>query len=156
MAGRLSAAEERAWAPFIEASLRLETRLDELLREDTGLTLIDYHLLMLLSHAPQHRLRMSELADRMVFSRSRITYQINSMTKRGLVLREPTPEDGRGSRAVLTATGVEALRRAAPHHAESVKELFLDHLTSDELHCIEQIFTRLRDQRESDEIRRSS
>jgi DNA-binding MarR family transcriptional regulator len=155
MAGRLSAAEERAWAPFIEASLRLETGLDELLREGTGLTLIDYHLLMLLSHAPRHRLRMSELADRMVFSRSRITYQVNSMTKRGLVLREPTPEDGRGFRAVLTATGVDALARAAPLHAEYVRELFLDHIEPDELHCLETIFTRLRDSQQSEEMRHS-
>lgn len=156
MAGRLSAAEERAWGPFIEGSLRLETRLDERLRASAGLSLIDYHLLMVLSSAPQHRLRMSELADRMVFSRSRITYQIDSMAKRGLVVREPAPEDGRGYRAVLTATGVETLQQAMPHHAESVKELFLDHLEEDELHCIERIFTRLRDQGKSDEMRRSS
>ena len=76
MARKLSTAQERAWRPYIEASLRLETKLDERLRETTGLTLMDYHVLMLLSEAPQHRLRMSELADKMVFSRSRITYQI--------------------------------------------------------------------------------
>jgi len=55
------------------ASVRLETWLDEGLRADNGLTLTDYHLLLLLAEAPRHRLRMSELADRMVFSRSRIT-----------------------------------------------------------------------------------
>ncbi|MGV0810919.1 MarR family transcriptional regulator [Mycolicibacterium boenickei] len=143
MAGKLCAEEQRAWRPYIEASLRLETTLDERLRQATGLTLIDYHLLMLLSNAPQHRLRMSELADKMVFSRSRITYQITSMAKRGLVVREPVPEDGRGYRAVLTATGVDTLRRAAPLHSESVRELFLDHIRPDELSCIEQVFTRL-------------
>jgi hypothetical protein len=62
------------------ASLRLEPWLDDDLRADNGLTLIDYRLLLLLAEAPQQRRRMSELADRMVFSRSRITYQVSSMT----------------------------------------------------------------------------
>ncbi|OMC28676.1 MarR family transcriptional regulator [Mycobacterium sp. GA-1841] len=143
MARQLTRAEERAWRPYIESSLRLETVLDERLRESTGLTLMDYHLLMLLAAAPDHRLRMSELAEKMVFSRSRITYQINSMTKRGLVLREPVPEDGRGYRAVLTATGAEALGEAAPRHTESVRQLFFDHIEPDELACLERVFTRL-------------
>lgn len=143
MARSLSRAEERAWGPYIEASIRLETMLDEQLREKTGLTLIDYHLLMLLSRAPAHRLRMSELADRMVFSRSRITYQVSSMAKRGLVLREPVAEDRRGFRAVLTATGLDILQQAAPLHTESVRELFLDHIRPDELDCVERVFSRL-------------
>ncbi|BBX89877.1 MarR family transcriptional regulator [Mycolicibacterium boenickei] len=143
MARKLSPAEEQAWRPYIESSLRLETLLDERLREAANLTLIDYHLLMMLANATDHRLRMSELAEKMVFSRSRITYQINSMAKRGLVLREPVPEDRRGYRAVLTATGAEALRLAVPLHSESVRELFFDHIRPDELDCVERVFTRL-------------
>ncbi|MEN3221007.1 MarR family transcriptional regulator [Mycolicibacterium porcinum] len=143
MARKLSSAQEQAWRPYIESSLRLETLLDERLKAATNLTLIDYHLLMMLANATDHRLRMSELAEKMVFSRSRITYQINSMTKRGLVLREPVPEDRRGYRAVLTATGAEALRIAVPLHSESVRELFFDHIKPDELDCVEKVFTRL-------------
>jgi DNA-binding MarR family transcriptional regulator len=93
---------------------------------------------------------MSELAAKMVFSRSRITYQVSSMTKRGLVVREPAPDDGRGYRAVLTATGFQALRQAAPYHAQSVRELFLNHVHDDELPCIERVFTRLRGHLEND------
>lgn len=143
MSKRLSAAQEQAWRPYIEGSLRLETELDERLRENTGLSLMDYHLLMLLAEAPHHRLRMSELADKMVFSRSRITYQITSMAKRGLVAREPVPEDGRGYRAVLTATGMDTLRQAMPLHTESVRQLFFDHIRADELDCVQRVFTRL-------------
>lgn len=145
MTRTLSPAEVRTWRPYIESSLRLETLLDERLRETTGLSLMDYHLLMLLAAAPDRRLRMSELADKMVFSRSRITYQINSMTKRGLVLREPVPEDRRGYRAVLTASGADVLHDAMPLHAESIRELFFDHIRPDELDCIERVFTRLHD-----------
>ncbi|MCV7204635.1 MarR family transcriptional regulator [Mycolicibacterium peregrinum] len=151
MTRMLSTAEARTWRPYIESSLRLETLLDERLREATGLSLMDYHLLMLLAAAPDHRLRMSELAEKMVFSRSRITYQINSMTKRGLVLREPVPEDRRGYRAVLTASGAEVLRDAMPLHAESVRELFFDHIRPDELDCIERVFTRLHDTLQHDD-----
>jgi DNA-binding MarR family transcriptional regulator len=150
MARTLSTAEVQVWRPYIESSLRLETLLDERLREATGLTLIDYHLLMLLAAATDHRLRMSELAERMVFSRSRITYQINSMTKRGLVLREPVPEDRRGYRAVLTASGADTLRDAMPLHTESVRELFFDHIRPDELDCVERVFTRLNDNLQDD------
>lgn len=142
---KLSDQQTRAWGAYIESSIQLETRLDELLREQTGLTLIDYHLLLVLAGAPEHRMRMSELADRMVFSRSRITYQIDSMTKRGLTVREAAPDDRRGYRAVLTATGLQALQQAMPQHAASVRALFLDGLDADEMACVERIFTRLRD-----------
>ncbi|WP_236580947.1 MULTISPECIES: MarR family winged helix-turn-helix transcriptional regulator [Rhodococcus] len=135
--------QRQAWRVYIEGSLRLETRLDEALRAATGLSMIDYHVLLLLSEAPDQRLRMSELAARMVFSRSRITYQIGSMRKRGLVAREPAPDDGRGSRAVLTASGLRALHQAVPPHAQSARELFLDDLDPAELDCLERVFTRL-------------
>lgn len=88
---------------------------------------------------------MSELADRMVFSRSRITYQVSSMTKRGLAVREPDPDDGRGSRAVLTATGLEALQRPTPGHAASVRKLFFGNINDDALACVERVFTRPRE-----------
>lgn len=156
MARSLSGAEERAWRPYIEASLRLETTLDERLRQSTGLTLMDYHLLMLLADAPQHRLRMSELADKMMFSRSRITYQITSMAKRGLVVREPVPEDRRGYRAVLTASGMDALREAVPLHTESIRELFFDHIRPDELSCVEHVFSRLHHYLESHDRKQDS
>ncbi|MCV7314162.1 MarR family transcriptional regulator [Mycolicibacillus parakoreensis] len=145
MARSLSVIEERTWRPYIEASLRLETHLDERLRERVGISLMDYHVLMVLANAAQCRLRMSELAEKMVFSRSRTTYQITAMTKRGWVLREPVPEDGRGCRAVLTASGAEVLRRAVPLHTESLHELFFDHIRPDELATVERVFTRLRE-----------
>ncbi len=144
----LSDLEERAWRPYIEASLRLESRLDDVLRETSGLSLFDYHVLLLLAEAPQRRLRMNELADKMVFSRSRITYQVTSMQKRGLVARETVAEDGRGSRAVLTASGLDMLRTAAPLHARSVRELFLDGMSTTDLARIERTFGRLRDRLE--------
>lgn len=140
----LSEEQRAVWRTYIETSLRLETRLDDSLRSSTGLSMIDYHLLVLLSEAPGQRLRMGEVADRMVFSRSRATYQVDSMQKRGLVVRASEPGDGRASSAVLTAAGVHALELAAPLHAESIHELFLDELDDEDLHHLGDIFGRLR------------
>lgn len=133
-----------AWRAYIEGSMLLETRIDEQLRADTGLSMIDYHVLLVLSEAPQQRLRMSDLADRIVFSRSRVTYQIGSMQKRGLVTREASPDDRRGALAVLTAAGLRALEQAAPLHVRAVEQNFLDGLDDDDLRCIARVFSGVR------------
>lgn len=136
--------QRRAWRPYIEASLLLETRLDEDLREAAGLGLVEYNVLLVLSESPAHRLRMGELAARMVFSPSRLTYQVKGMERRGWVVRQSSPEDKRVNHAVLTASGLEALRAADAHHVETVQRLFTDDLDEHEMHVLAQVFTRLR------------
>lgn len=136
-------AQQRAWRPYIEASLLLETRLDEDLRAAAGMSLMDYHVLLVLSESPAHRLRMGELAARLVFSPSRLTYQVKVLERRGWVLRQPAAEDGRVNNAVLTATGLEALRAADRHHVATVQSLFTDDLDESELHVLAGVFTRL-------------
>ncbi|GAB3844450.1 hypothetical protein GCM10029963_21140 [Micromonospora andamanensis] len=132
-----------AWRTYIEASQRLFTRLEDDLRAASGLSFADYHVLVLLSEVPGQRLRMGELADRLVFSPSRLTYQVSSMQRRGLVARQPCPQDGRGSEAVLTAAGLLALREAAPHHLRSVRTHLMDDLDDAEVAVLNRIFTRL-------------
>lgn len=139
----LDGEDDKVWRTYFEASLLLETTIDEDLRRHTKLSLIDYHVLLLLAEAPQRRLRMGELADRMVFSASRVTYQVSSMEKRGLVLRQRAHEDKRVYHAVLTANGLEALRSAAPHHAQTVRKLFTHDLSEEELRLLGQVFDRL-------------
>jgi DNA-binding MarR family transcriptional regulator len=140
----LTDTEQGAWRTFIESSWALHTRLEDELREATGLSMNDYHVMVVLSEAPDHRLRMGELASRLVFSPSRVTYQINSMVKRGLVRKQSCPEDGRGQEAVLTDDGLSALVAAAPHHLATVRASFIDHLDDDELAVIERVFTKIR------------
>ena len=135
--------QRRAWRPYIEASLLLETRLDEDLRVAAGMGLMDYHVLLVLSECPAHRLRMGELAARMVFSPSRLTYQVKAMERRGWVLRQPSGEDKRVHYAVLTATGLEAYRQADHHHIETVQRLFTDDVDEQELQVLRRVFTRL-------------
>jgi len=144
MADPLTDTEQKAWRTFIESSWALHTHLEEDLRAQTGLSMNDYHVLVVLSEAPNRRLRMGELAGRLVFSPSRITYQINSMVKRRLVRKQPCPDDGRGQEAVLTDEGMQALEAAAPLHLITVRDSFIDLLDPEELDVIHRVFDKVR------------
>ena len=144
MAEPLTETEQRAWRTFIESSWALHTRLEDELRTQTGLSMNDYHVLVVLSEAPGRRLRMGELAGRLVFSPSRVTYQINSMVKRGLVRKQSCPQDGRGQEAVLTDEGMAALEAAAPYHLVTVRKAFIDRLDPEELAVVHRVFDKVR------------
>ncbi|GLY06136.1 MULTISPECIES: MarR family transcriptional regulator [Actinoplanes] len=144
MAEQLSANQLEHWRTFIEGSWALHTRLEDELRAATGLSMNDYHVLVALTEAPGRRIRMGELANRLVLSPSRITYQITSMVKRGLVRKENCSDDGRGQEAVLTDEGLETLRAAAPAHLATVRASFIDHVDDEELAAIGRIFARVR------------
>jgi DNA-binding MarR family transcriptional regulator len=144
MAEPLTDTEQTAWRTFIESSWALHTRLEDELRAATGLSMNDYHVMVVLSEAPERRLRMGELASRLVFSPSRVTYQINSMVKRGLVRKQNCSEDGRGQEAVLTDDGLAALRAAAPLHLDTVRKAFIDLLDADELDVVHRVFDKVR------------
>lgn len=143
MAEPLDAGQQTCWRAYIESSWALQTRLEDELRAQTGLTMADYHVLVVLSEAPGHRLRMGELAGFMVFSPSRVTYQITSMVKRGLVRKQSCPDDGRGQEAVLTDEGMAALVAAAPLHLATVRDSFIDDLDDAEIAVLARVFTRL-------------
>jgi DNA-binding MarR family transcriptional regulator len=143
VAKSLSEAELACWRSYIESSQLLINRLEDDLRATCELSLADYHVLVLLSEAPGQRLRMGELASRLVFSPSRLTYQISHMQRRGLVVRESCARDRRGSEAVLTAAGLLALREAAPHHLVSVRGHLMDDLDEAEIACLTGVFRRL-------------
>jgi len=139
----LSDTQQAAWRAFIESSWALHNRLEDDLRATTGLSMADYHVMVVLSEAPGHRIRMGELANRLVFSPSRCTYQVTSMTKRGLVRKQSCSDDGRGQEAVLTDAGLAALTAAAPLHLATVRETFIDDLDDAELATITRVFGRL-------------
>ncbi len=144
MAAPLTDTQQAFWRTFIESSWALHTRLEDDLRATTGLSMADYHVMVVLSEAPGHRLRMGELAGRLVFSPSRLTYHISSMVKRGLVRKQACPEDGRGQEAVLTDAGMAALEAAAPMHLKTVRDSFIDHVDDEELAVIGRVFARIR------------
>lgn len=125
----LSESEQRAWRSWIAASQLLLDRLSRDIHEQHGLTMADYEILVRLSESADHRVRMSDLADRTLASRSRLSHQIDRMEKRGFVLREQCTDDKRGQFAVLTETGWQTLVTAAPDHVESVRTHLVDVLS---------------------------
>jgi DNA-binding MarR family transcriptional regulator len=133
MADPLTESQQLAWRSFVESSWALHTHLEDELRAQTGLSMNDYHVMVTLSEAPEHRLRMGELASRLVFSPSRITYQISSMVKRGLVRKQPCHEDGRATNARLIEAGWDVVVAAAPGHVSTVRRHVLDPLTRKQL-----------------------
>jgi len=120
-----------AWQVYFETTALLTARIEERLKQH-GCSLMDYQLLLLLYSAPEHRMRMGELAHRLIFSPSRLSYQIGVLGKRGWVERRRVECDGRGFEAVLTAEGLRAFRELRPAHARDVQELFFSALQDDD------------------------
>ncbi|MQY18328.1 MarR family winged helix-turn-helix transcriptional regulator [Nocardia macrotermitis] len=128
--------EQRAWLAFLTVTGMLSRRLDQQLERDSGLSHLQYEILVRLSAAPDHELRMTELADALLDSKSKLTYQIDRLEQAGLVRRRSCPSDMRAVYAVLTDAGQYTLEEAAPGHVAAVRELFLDPLTPDQLTAI--------------------
>src|ERR1700760_160894 len=129
----MSSDEELVWRSLVRISFRLPRARGEDLQRSCGLTSTEYSVLMHLSEAPERQLRMSDLADRVNLSPSRISRVIDDMARAGLVERRPGSSDGRSLVAVLTRPGLANLRRAWPHHLRSVRERALGHLTPEEI-----------------------
>ena len=128
----LSEHEQDAWRSWVAVSLLLPDRLGRDLQAQANISLADYEILVNLSEAPEHRLRMSDLASATLSSRSRLSHQIDRLTEAGLVDRQPCSGDRRGFLAVLTPAGRDFLVRVAPLHVESVREHLVDVLTPEE------------------------
>ena len=105
----------------------------------------DYEILAQLSDAPDRRMRMSELAEVAMLSRSRLSHRMKVMEKAGWVKREACPIDKRGYFAVMTTKGWKAIVAAAPDHVESVRARFVDHLSKGDQTALAEIFERVSD-----------
>jgi DNA-binding MarR family transcriptional regulator len=125
--------EMRAWHAFRVTSALVERRLDQHLREDVGISYLQYAILVQLAAAEDNAMRMTDLADSLLNSKSGLTYQISQLEKAGLVRRAPCTIDVRGVYAALTDKGRELMERAAPGHVALVRELLIDVLTRDQL-----------------------
>jgi DNA-binding MarR family transcriptional regulator len=140
----LNPAEMKAWRRYIIASRRLLEALDYDL-DHHELSMADYEVLAQLSDAPERKMRMSELAEVAMLSRSRLSHRIKVMEKAGWVKREACPDDKRGYFAVMTAKGWKAIVAAAPDHVDSVRTRFLDHLKKEDQRVLAEIFERVTD-----------
>ena len=121
--------QQQHWRAWLAASTLLLDAFSRDLQESHGLTMADYEILVRLSESDDRRMRMSELAEATLSSRSRLSHQIDRMERGGLVERVPCTDDKRGYFAVLTSKGWGTLVAAAPSHVDSVRERIVDVLS---------------------------
>ena len=132
-----------AWSTFLRAHAHVVRELERELQSEQRLALTDYDVLIQLSQAGERRLRMSELADRLLLSRSGVTRLVDRLVADGLVERATCESDRRGQWAALTDAGLERLRAASPTHLRGVAEHFLDRLSADELRELDRMLDRV-------------
>ena len=141
----LTEEEQRAWRGLLRMTSQLNARMNRQLLQDYGVSLADYDVLVVLSEAPEGRLRVFEVADALAWEQSRVSHQLARMQRRGLVAREGCASDARGAFAVLTEAGRVTIERAAPAHVETVRQLVFDGLTHDQLAVLTEIATHVLD-----------
>ncbi len=125
-----------AWRSLLEAHAAVTDLLERELDQELGLALSKFEVLLKLADAPGGRMRMLELADSVLLSKSGLSRLVDRMEESGLVRREGCPPDRRGKFAVLTDEGRRVLRRAAPVHLRGIQEHFASHLDGDEVRVL--------------------
>jgi DNA-binding MarR family transcriptional regulator len=136
MAPELKPAELRAWAAFLDAQAALLRQLEAELIEKEDMTLAEFDVLIQLRIAPDRRLRMTELSQRVRLSRSGLTRLVDRMVQAGLVKRARCGSDRRGTFATLTPAGTARLRRARPVHFRGIREHFGKRLSAAQLSAV--------------------
>jgi len=140
--GGLAATELAAWRGLLEVHARTTQALDAQMRAEHGLSISAYEVLMFLADAPDHRLRMSDIAERVLLSRSGCTRLVDRLVKQGYVTRSAADSDGRGLYARLTEAGVAKVSAARVTHHAGIRAFFLDHLTVTDEIALGDIWTR--------------
>ena len=135
----LTAEEQQAWRAFLSACRRLFTEMDGHLQHVAGVPHAYYEILVRLSEAPGRELRMTQLADASVSSKSRLSHAVARLEERGWVERAACPTDRRGQVARLTDEGFAALEAAAPAHVDQVRQMVFDRLTPQQVGQLLQI-----------------
>jgi DNA-binding MarR family transcriptional regulator len=135
----LDEAEQRAWRAYVRMQSKLNAQLNRQLQADSQLSLSDFEVLVLLTDVPDGQLRASQLARGLHWEKSRLYHHVTRMERRGLVKRVGCPDDARSAFIVLTECGRRAIEAAAPLHVETVRRLFIDDLTPEQLKTLEAI-----------------
>lgn len=139
----LDESEQAAWLSLAGLMVRLPSALDAQLQRDNQLNLFEYFVLSNLSMREGHTARMSELAQYVNGSLSRLSNVVKRLEQRGLVRREPSPENGRHINAILTGDGWEAVKAAAPGHVAAVRHFIFDALDPGQVKLLHEIGDRI-------------
>jgi len=134
-----------AYFALIEVSSLLRHTVEQQLRDEGDLSYVQFQLLARLGDAPSGSHRMTDLADGVVYSRSGLTYQAQSLEQRGLVTRAPSVDDERGTTVTITDAGRAVLAKVFPGHIAVLHELLLEPLTEGDVEALADVLGRVRD-----------
>jgi DNA-binding MarR family transcriptional regulator len=140
---QLDERELAAWRGLLFAYRNMTAAIDGRLEREHGLALSSYEVLLLLSGAPDNSLRMGNLAELLLLSRSGLTRLVDRLVARGFVERHTCPDDRRGTYARLTDAGVEKFEQARPTNLAGIREQFVSRLESEDLEHLASIWDRL-------------
>src|SRR4051794_10932994 len=133
----------RAWTGMLRVYDRLMHELDAELEREHGLSLAEFDVLIQLDETPERRMRMADLAEAVLLTRSGVSRLVDRLESRGLVERARCPSDARGLNALLTDAGASLLAEAAVTHLAGVRSLFTDRLAADDVARLESIWEQL-------------
>ena len=139
----LAASELASWLSVVRLFTRLPWAIDTQLQRDSDLSMVEYMTMAMLSKAADGTVRMSELAEEISTSLSRLSHVVKRLEARGFVRREPDPTDGRFTNAILLPAGLRKMEEAAPGHAAYVRHLVVDNLSSERLRRLGQDAERI-------------
>ncbi|MEY9935495.1 DNA-binding MarR family transcriptional regulator [Catenulispora sp. GP43] len=133
-----------AYFALMEVSSLLQYAVDEHLRADGDLSYVQFQILARLVDSPEGRLRMTDLADGVVYSRSGLTYQAGLLDKRGLITRSPSPDDERSVIVTVTDAGRALIAHVMPGHVDRVRQLLFDSMPDEDLTALSAVLGRVR------------
>lgn len=139
----LTESQMRAWRAFLGASTLVSARLNHELDEAAAISMYEYEILVRLFESEAGRVRMSQLADQVSYSRSRLTHTVGRLERAGYVLRSSCPKDRRGVYAHLTQAGYEFLAQTAPIHLDGVRRHLIDRFTPSELATLTELLEKI-------------
>ena len=139
--------EQHTWRGLVHLILELQAEQEDALVGAHGITEGEYGVLVSLSEADDHRLRMCDLAGQLRLSPSGLTRRIDGLAKQGFVTRQAAPDDRRVQLAVLTDDGMAKLEAAAPTHVAAVRDSLIDHLSAEDLRTLGAVLERARESR---------
>ena len=140
---RLEGAALDLWRSYLQSHASIVRVLDAELLAEHGITARDYEVLLYLAQEPGHQLAMSALAERTMLTRSGITRLVDGLVHAGLIERVACPSDARVSYAQLTEAGYEKLRAAGCSHVASIRGLFMEHFSAEEIDVLASLLSRL-------------
>ena len=133
--------EQQLWRLMLAGFTKISRTIDDRLQAGGDISSPEFSVLVALSEAQDHTLRLRELCEELGWDRSRASHQVTRMKKRGLLTKKKYPGDARGVLVILTDQGMSHLEEAVPDHVETVRRLIFDHLDADRADKISEFFT---------------